>query len=181
MVTTQNPTQMNGEQTQSHTGLYAALIAFVLFMLVAGGSYAAFQRQGGSAALDRDDNHGFFVVTPGKRAKDAGGKIEMASFLHNSRYTSHATDLRHAEVVAIMGRSTLDLTGAQLAGTSATIEAVALCGSADIKVPPDWTVKTKDYTVLGAVRNTGPDGVSTQEKVVQLEAVAIMGAVNVTH
>jgi predicted membrane protein len=180
MVTTQDPMQMNGEPTQSHAGLYAALIAFAFFALVAVGSYAAFQRQGGSAALD-GEGHDIIMVTPGRSTKDAHGKIEMASFLHNSRYASQATDLRHAEVVAIMGRSTLDLTGAQLAGTSGTIEAVALCGSADIKVPPDWTVKTKDYTVLGAVRNAGPDGVSPQEKVVQLEAVVIMGAVNVTH
>src|SRR6267142_1421980 len=181
MVTTQDPTRIEGEQTPSHAGLYAALAAFALFMLVAVGSYAAFQRHGGSASFDGDDNHGFFVVTPGKRAKDADGKIEMASFLHNSRYASHATGLKHAEVVAIMGHSTLDLTGAQLAGTSATIEAVALCGSTDIKVPPDWTVKTKDFTVLGAVRNAGPDGEPAPEKIVHLEAVAIMGAVNVTH
>ena len=180
MVTTQDPTRMDGEQTQSHAGLYAALIAFVLFMLVAIGSYAAFQRQGGSAAFDRE-GHDIFVVTPGQHTKDAGGKIEMAAFFHNSVHVSHATDLKHAEVVAIMGHSTLDLTGAQLAGTSATIEAVAMCGRADIKVPPDWTVKTKDYTVLGAVRNPGSDGEPAPEKVVHLEAVAIVGAVNVTH
>jgi predicted membrane protein len=181
MVTTQDPTPMNGEQTRTHASLYAALLAFALFMLVAVGSYAAFQRQGGSAALDRDDNHDIFVVTPGKHTRDANGKIEMAAFFHNSQYASHATGLRHAEVVAIVGHSTLDLTDAQLAASGGTIEAVALCGRTDIKVPPDWTVKSKDYTVLGAVNNAGPDGVSVQEKVVRLEAVAIMGAVNVSH
>jgi predicted membrane protein len=180
MVTTQDPMHMNGEQTRSHTGLYAALIAFALFMLVAVGSYAAFQRQGGSAAFDQD-GHDFFVVTPGKHTKDTGGKIEMASFFHNTLYASHTTGLKHAEVVAIVGHSTLDLTGAQLSESGGKIEAVALCGRADIKVPPDWTVKTKNFTVLGAVRNAGPDGNPTPEKVVQLEAVAIIGAVNVTH
>jgi predicted membrane protein len=180
MVTTQDPTHMNGEQTPSHAGLYAALIAFALFMLVAVGSYAAFQRQGGSAAFDQE-GHDIFVVTPGKHTKDAGGKIEMASFFHNTQYASHATDFKHAEVVAIVGHSTLDLTGARLGESGGTIEAVALCGRADIKVPPDWTVKSKDYTVLGAVHNAGTDGVTAQEKVVQLEAVAIIGSVNVSH
>src|SRR5258708_6939059 len=102
MVTTQDPTRLDGEQTQSHTGLYAALIAFVLFMLVAVGSYSAFQRQGGSAALDRE-GHDIIVVTPGQHTRDAGGKIEMAAFFHNSVHVSHATDLKHAEVAAIMG------------------------------------------------------------------------------
>jgi predicted membrane protein len=180
MVTTQESTQLNGEPTQSHTGLYAAVIAFALFMLMAIGSYVAFQRQGGSAALDGEE-HDIIMVTPGQRTKDAGGKIEMATFFHNSVHVSHATNLKHAEVVAIVGHSTLDLTDAQLAASGGTIEAVALCGRADIKVPPDWTVKSKDYTVLGAVNNAGPDGVPVQEKVVHLEAVAIMGAVNVTH
>lgn len=180
MVTTQDPTQMNGEQTQSHAGLYAALIAFVLFMLVAIGSYAAFQRQGGSEAFDRE-GHDIIMVTPGQHTKDAGGKIEMAAFFHNSVHVSHATDLKHAEVAAIMGHSMLDLTGAQLAGSGATIEAFAMLGRAEIKVPDDWTVKTKDYTVLGAVRNAGPDGGPAPEKIVHLEAVAIMGSVNVTH
>jgi len=180
MVTTQDPTRMDGEQTQSHTGLFAALAAFALFMLLAVGSYAAYQREGGSSALDRE-GHDIIVVTPGKHTRDSGGKIEMAAFFHNSQYVSRTTDLRHAEVVAIVGHSTLDLTGAQLAGNDVTIEAVALCGRADIRVPADWTVKTKDYTVLGAVRNTGPDGQLEPEKVVHLEAVAIIGAVNVTH
>jgi predicted membrane protein len=180
MVTTQDPTQMNGEQTQSHAGLYAALIAFVLFMLVAVGSYAAFQRQGGSEALDRE-GHDIIMITPGQHTKDAGGKIEMAAFFHNSVHVSNDTSFKHAEVAAIMGHSTLDLTGAQLAGSGGTIEAFALLGRADIKVPADWTVKTKDYTVLGAVRNVGPDGEPAPEKVVHLEAVAVIGAVNVTH
>jgi len=60
-------------------------------------------------------------------------------------------------------------------------EAFALLGRADIKVPADWTVKTKDFTVLGAIRNVGPEGEPAPEKVVHLEAVAVMGAVNVTH
>src|SRR5438552_1246412 len=180
MVTTQDPTRIEGEQTPSHAGLYAALVAFALFMLVAVGSYAAYQRQGGSAAFD-GEGHDIIMVAPGDHTRDAGGKIEMAAFFHNSQYASHATGFKHAEVVAIVGHSTLDLTGAQLAASGGTIEAVALCGRADIKVPPDWTVKTKDFTVLGAVHNPGPEGEPAPEKVVQLEAVAIMGAVNVTH
>jgi predicted membrane protein len=180
MVTTQDPTRMDGEQAPSHTGLYAALIAFGVFMLVAIGSYAAFQRQGGSAALDREGQD-IILLAPGQHTKDAGGKIEMAAFFHNSVHVSHATNLKHAEVAAIVGHSTLDLTGAELAGSGATIEAFALLGRAEIKVPADWTVKTKDYTVLGAVRNPGQDGEPAPEKVVHLEAVAIIGAVNVTH
>jgi predicted membrane protein len=180
MVTTQDPTRMDDAETPSHAGLYAALIAFVLFMLVAVGTYAAYQRLGGSAAFD-GEGHDIIVVTPGKHTRDTGGKVEMASFFHNSQYASHATGFNHAEVVAIMGRSTLDLSGAQLAQSGGTIEAFALCGRADIKVPPDWTVKTRDYTVLGAVHNAGTDGEPAPEKVVRLEAVAIMGAVNVTH
>ena len=180
MVTTQDPTQMNGEQTQSHAGLYAALVAFALFMLLAVGSYAVFQRQGGSAAFERE-GHDIIMVAPGQHTTDAGGKIEMASFFHSAVHVSRATDLKHAEVVAIVGHSTLDLTGAQLAGSGGTIEAFALLGRADIKVPADWTVKTKDFTVLGAIRNVTPAGEPAPEKVVQLEAVAVIGAVNVTH
>lgn len=180
MVTTQDPTRMDAEQAPSHAGLYAALIAFVLFMLVAVGSYAAFQKAGGSENLDRP-GHDIFVVTPGKHTTDGGGKIEMASFFHNSVHTSHATDLKHAEVVAIVGHSTLDLTDAQLAESGGTIEAFALLGRADIRVPDDWTVKIKDFTVLGAVRNPKSGGEPSPEKVVHLDAVAIVGAVNVTH
>src|SRR5262249_58917274 len=98
MVTTRE-TFTEGEQTQSHAGLYAALVAFALFMLIAGGAWALYQRAGGSAALDRK-GHNVLLVTPGMRARETAGKIEMAAFFQNQKHVSHAEDLRHAEGVA---------------------------------------------------------------------------------
>ena len=181
MVTTQDPTHMEGEQGPSRSGLLAALVAFALFMLIAIGSWAAYQRAGGAAALEGKPPD-IVVLMPGKNTKDVNGRIEMASFSHNSGYTSRTTDFKHAEVVAIMGHSRLDLTGTQLAESGASIEAIALCGAAEIKVPADWTVRSKDKTILlGAVRNSAGGTAEGAEKVVRLEAVAVMGRVEVTH
>jgi predicted membrane protein len=173
------------DSTRAGTG--AALVAFALFVLIAVGSYVAWQRLGGEAAAPAHTKPwaeiapGVKLMVPGDDVKDNGEKIEVVAFMRESRYASQAQHLKRVEVVAIAGHAHLDLSETLLDATGGRIEAVVIAGRADIRVPNDWTVKTTDTMNLGALDNTAREGGTDPAKVVRLETVIMAGEVHITH
>jgi hypothetical protein len=161
------------EQTESpRPGMGAALLAFAVFALVAGASVVVARRQG--VGVEAGWPKGSI------RESADGSTIEMVSAMRRAYHRSEARALRKGEMVTIAGNGTLDLTGAQMAGTSGKLEVVVIAGRATVRVPPEWAVVTSDLTV-GALRNYARRAKGDPEKTLRLEAVILGGALDVIH
>ena len=72
----------------------------------------------------------------------------------SAQRTSNTQAFSGAEMTAMMGSCSLDLTHARIApGTEATIDIFAMMGSVTVRVPEGWTVDTRAIPVMGAVRD----------------------------
>lgn len=115
--------------------------------------------------------------TPG----DADSTIHAFAMMAGVKRRSVSAEFRGADVNAIMGGVELDLTNAQIRpGEEATIDAFAMWGGIEIKVPPHWRVVGDVLPVMGAFQdNTHPAGEPGPTLVVR--GTAIMGGVDVKN
>ena len=83
-----------------------------------------------------------------------GDHPRLAALMGSAQRTSDTKAFTGAEMTAMMGSCSLDLTHAQIApGTEATIDVFAMMGSVTIRVPDGWTVDTRAIPVMGAIRD----------------------------
>jgi hypothetical protein len=91
---------------------------------------------------------------PGRNGTGGGDHPRLAALMGSAQRTSDTKAFTGAEMTAMMGSCSLDLTRAQIApGTEATIDVFAMMGSVTIRVPDGWTVDTRAIPVMGAVRD----------------------------
>src|SRR5262245_12120811 len=110
--------EMREETDSRRPGVGAALLAFVVFALVAGASVVAARRQG--VGVEAGWPKGSI------RESADGSTVEMVSAMQRTDYRSEARALRKGEMVTIAGNGTLDLTGARMAGASSELEVVVI-------------------------------------------------------
>ena len=80
-----------------------------------------------------------------------------------------------------MGGCEVDLRQASIMNGPAVIDAFALWGGVEIKVPKDWSVTVKGIPVIGAYEDsTEPPAVDTGQHLV-VKGFAIMGGIEVTN
>lgn len=84
-----------------------------------------------------------------------------------------------AELNATLGGVKLDLTGAPMAGESATIDLFALMGGVEILVPPDWTVITKVTTFMGGCSDKRRPSTLPRTKQLIVQGFTMMGGVEI--
>ena len=90
---------------------------------------------------------------PGRNAS-SGDHPRLAALMGSAQRTSDTQAFTGAEMTAMMGSCSLDLSHAQIApGAEATIDIFAMMGSVTIRVPDGWTVDTRAIPVMGAVRD----------------------------
>ena len=112
---------------------------------------------------------------------DHVGKGEAAVFGGVERHIS-AQDFRNAQCIAVFGACKIDLRDAQILGKEATLEAYAVFGGVEIRVPDDWEVINRGTAVFGGIadqRRHGPTGPDT--KTLILEGAAVFGGVEVKN
>ena len=154
-------------------GVGAALLAFALFGIVAAASVMVAQRSG-ARVIDPWPSDSFLESADGET-------IKMVAVMRQVRRRSEATAFRRAEMVTVAGSSTIDLSGARMAGEKGRLEVVVLGGRALVKVPPDWVVVTADSLTLGALRNHARKAEAQPVRTLRLEAVILGGSLEVTH
>jgi predicted membrane protein len=89
------------------------------------------------------------------------------------------TPFEGGDLNATLGGVKLDLTGATMAGDTATIEVFALMGGIEIIVPRDWTVTTKVATFMGGcTEKRHPSGLPPSKHLV-VQGFAMMGGVEI--
>jgi hypothetical protein len=122
-------------------------------------------------------------VGPGGRTEGgepAIGRFEAFSMLGGVRRTVSGADFRGGTACAILGGCEIDLRQASIQDGSATLDAFALWGGIEIRVPEDWVVETRGVALLGAFEDkTRHPGTETKRLV--LTGLSLMGGVEVKN
>jgi hypothetical protein len=87
-------------------------------------------------------------LTFGDESSDAVG---LAAIVGGKELKSHATALRSASALAVVGGVELDLRDASLDPAGATLNVTAVMGGVEVKVPPGWVVEVENYGKLSGV------------------------------
>jgi hypothetical protein len=101
---------------------------------------------------------GALVVSnlPGHRgfASDGGDHQQVVAVMGSTHRSSDASVFKGAEMTALMGSSSLNLTHAQIApGDEASVDIFAMMGSVTIRVPDGWAIDTRAVPVMGGIRD----------------------------
>lgn len=105
------------------------------------------------AATTIDAGHfGFRTDTSASAAasEPSGNRLRVMAMM--SQATRTPTQFKGADVVTVMGQSTIDLRQASVAdGEDVTIDLFGMMGSIVIRVPAGWTVDNRAFPVMGQI------------------------------
>lgn len=108
---------------------------------------------------------------------DTDATINAVAVLGGVERKSATRDFRGGSMTAIMGGCVVDLRQASITSGEAVIDAFAMWGGVEIKVPRDWLVVAKGTPLLGGfVDSTTPPAAPTG-KILVVRGVALMGGV----
>lgn len=121
---------------------------------------------------------------------DDGKPLSMASEVNTtnifggSESRIASKEFRGGQIVAIFGGFELDLSRADIAGDSARVEATAVFGGGEIRVPPTWNVVVRGVGIFGGYSDEThqiPPQPGTTAKTLYVEGAAIFGGVAVKN
>jgi hypothetical protein len=125
-----------------------------------------------------------WAVARGRRrvVEDSADTFHAAAVLGGVTRRITAAEFAGGSAFALMGGCEIDLTGCAPAGPPAEINAFAMWGGVEVKVPEDWDVRVKGLALLGGFEdNTHPAGQSGGRKVLVVSGMALMGGVEVKN
>jgi predicted membrane protein len=155
-----------GDGARRGPGLWAALLAFGLLVVMAAGSVKVLRERGPR-------------TTTGEADQSADGSIDATAIMGGREVDAGTREFRTVDAVAIMGHSTVDLRNARLSGERAVIDAVAIMGRVEIIVPPDWEVTKGDMLTAGSISNMARRSEAENPKQVRIDGVVLMGRLDV--
>jgi len=122
------------------------------------------------------------VGGPVERAGRSGSdEVNAAAILGSAKRISNSTDFRGGDLFALMGGCEIDLSRAKITHGPAVIDAFAMWGGIEIRVPDDWTVKVRGVALLGAYEdNTHPPREESDQELV-IKGFVTMGGVEIKN
>ena len=168
--------QARGGETRRGPGLWAAILAFGLLVVMAAGSLRILRERGGSA---EPVSMGPWSVVQGSPERDADDSIDAVAIMSGVQFDGGSGEFREADAVAIMGHCVLDLRNTRVRGEKAVIDVVAIMGHVELIVPPDWEISTGDMFSAGAVRNLARKSEAENPKQVRIDGAVLMGRLDV--
>jgi predicted membrane protein len=112
---------------------------------------------------------------------DAASTVSAFSVLGGVKRRCVSPAFRGGDLNAIMGGCELDLRQASIANGEAVIDAFAMWGGIEIRVPDDWTVVVEGVPILGAFVDKTVHTSASSKKVLVIRGAAIMGGVEVKN
>lgn len=119
-----------------------------------------------------------------RREADDGSTVSGFALLSGVDRKSTSAAFRGGEVTAVLGGIEVDLTGAHLAPGGAELQATAVWGGVDIRVPQDWAIESRVMPLLGvfqdgtAQRVAGPTAAGPR---LVIRGNAIMGGIEISN
>jgi hypothetical protein len=112
--------------------------------------------------------------------QDTNSTVSATAVLGGIERRNNSPDFRGGELTAVMGGCELDLRTASIVSGEAVIDAFALWGGVEVKVPPEWTVVSKIVPILGGFEDTTQPPKDDSKRLV-VRGFAIMGGIGVTN
>ncbi len=106
--------------------------------------------------------------------------INSVAVMGGSRRTTATDDFQGGDLVAVMGGVEIDLSRASIGPQAAVIDAFAMWGGVEIKVPRDWQVTSQGLPLLGAFEDNTEPPADPRGRLI-LKGFAIMGGVEVKN
>jgi hypothetical protein len=123
---------------------------------------------------------GLSILIASTTHQDDADRITGLVLFWGANRRSVSQRFRSASLTAIFGGINLDLRTASFTGT-ARVDAFALLGGVDIKVPPTWRVRMIGLPALGGwTDKTNPPGYP-DAPVLEVHVVSILGGVTLKH
>ena len=88
-----------------------------------------------------------------ERVHETGNELNVASFFSGSNQSAAGERFRGGNVSATFGSVELDLRAAAVVDGAATVNANALFGSINLRVPPDWAVDVRSSAAFGSIES----------------------------
>jgi hypothetical protein len=115
---------------------------------------------------------------PGAPREDDSAVTHAFAMLGGSTHRITSQNFRGGDATAMLGGVEIDLTGADMQ-KEAVIDAFAMWGGIEIKVPEKWTVELQGMPILGAVEDSRKHPQSDPSKRLVIRGTAIMGGIEV--
>ncbi len=118
----------------------------------------------------------------GKEAADdeRSRVVNAVAVLGGSRRTTGTNDFRGGDMIAFMGGVEVDLSQAGIETESAVIDAFAMWGGVEIRVPRDWRVSVRGIPLLGGFEDNTVQPENPSGHLI-VKGFAIMGGVEVKN
>jgi predicted membrane protein len=135
---------------------------------------------------------GLMVVAHSLSGKSCGGsrvstdEADLDSFyiFGGGERNVNAKDFRSARLFAVFGGYEVDLTRAEMAGNDAYVEANAVFGGGEIRVPLNWKVVVQGMGIFGGYNDKTQHvqtDATTPAKILYIRGVAVFGGVEVKN
>ncbi len=108
-------------------------------------------------------------------------RVDAFALLGGVQRVSRSIDFRGGSVSATLGGCDIDLRQANiLDGETAVLDALALMGGVEVRVPEDWTVETRGMAVLGGFEDKTRRPLDDRKRLV-VTGLAVLGGVEVKN
>ena len=111
---------------------------------------------------------------------DPSRVLEVSSLMGSVQRGMTTQDFRGGSVSAVMGASEIDLRKASIEAEEVVLDAFAVWGGIEIRVPPDWTVESRGVAVMGAFEDSSRRPDDGRKKLI-ITGYAVMGGVEVKN
>jgi hypothetical protein len=126
------------------------------------------------------------VAEAGEGGADPAQTFSALAVMSGVGLRNASQEFRGGEATAIMGGCEIDLRNARISGGDAVIDAFALWGAVELKVPEGWQVVSEVLPIMGAFEDKtrpAPAGESSEARRPRLviKGFAIMGGIEVAN
>jgi predicted membrane protein len=111
---------------------------------------------------------------------DPSRVLDISSLLGSVERGMSTQDFRGGSVSAVMAGCEIDLRKASIESEEAVLNAFALWGGIEVKVPPDWTVESRGVAVMGAFEDSSRRPDDVRKKLI-VTGYALMGGVEIKN
>lgn len=113
-------------------------------------------------------------------ASVASDTVNHVAIFGGSTERITSSDFKGGSVTAVFGGVELDLRDALLL-SDCTLDATAVMGGVEIRVPKHWRVEVSSTPILGGVESSKihPEQASPNSPILKINALAVMGGVNI--
>ena len=90
------------------------------------------------------------------RFTEEGGEVGAFNIFNSNKENVASGDFRGGQTTTVMGSAQMDLRDSVVADRPATLEVTVVMGEARLRVPPHWSVRFDNTTVMGETKDERP-------------------------